>query len=92
MRTHHAGHRTFIGKRQGLIAQLRSTSEQLLRVRSAREKAEIAAAVKFGIGRPHTVYLYSIEALRGGADRRQNPGHGLLRAIRLFNLQNRAST
>jgi hypothetical protein len=63
MCTHHPGHRTLVGKGQGFIAEFCRTREQFFRMRGPGEKAEVAAAVKFGIGRQHTVYLYSISAL-----------------------------
>ena len=48
-RAHHAGHRTFIGDGQRLIAQVVGLLHQLLRMRGAALEAEVADAVQLGI-------------------------------------------
>ena len=49
MRTHHAGERTFIGNRQRRVTKCGGPRDQLLRMRCAAQKAEIAHAMQLGI-------------------------------------------
>ncbi len=49
VRTHDTGERTLIRDRQRRITQPRRTRHQFLGVRRTAQKAEIAAAVEFGV-------------------------------------------
>jgi hypothetical protein len=49
IRTHHAGHRAFIGDRERAVAELMSPSDQLARMRGPALEAEIREAVQFGV-------------------------------------------
>ena len=50
-----AGHGTFIGDRQGGVAEFRGAHDQFLRVRGTPQEGEMAQAVQFGIGhQPNT--------------------------------------
>ena len=51
VRAHHADDRAFLGDRDGRVAQLRRARDEFFRVRSADQKAEVRAAMQFGIGR-----------------------------------------
>lgn len=51
VRPHHAGDRTFVGDRDGRIAELRGPRHQFAGVRGAGQEAEVGAAMQFGIGR-----------------------------------------
>ena len=49
VRPHHTRQRTLVGEGQGRVAQRVGALHQLLRVRGAGEKAEIAAAMQLGV-------------------------------------------
>ena len=49
MRPHNAGDRTFVGNGQSAIAQRFSLLDQLLRMRSTAQKAEVRHAVQLGV-------------------------------------------
>ena len=51
VRSHHAGERALVGNRQGAVAQRSGPLDQLLGMRGAGQEAEVAAAVKLGVGR-----------------------------------------
>ena len=53
MRPHHARQRALVGQRQRGVPPRLRLRHQLLRVRRPGQKAEVAAAVEFGVGREH---------------------------------------
>ena len=46
---HHAGHRAFIGQRQGVVAELMGALHQFGRMRGAAQEAEVAEAMQLGV-------------------------------------------
>ena len=59
MRTHHAGHRAFVGEGEGGVAERRRAFDQFLRVRGAAQEREVRQAVQLGIGRQAVVAAFT---------------------------------
>uniref|UniRef100_UPI0036D2560F hypothetical protein n=1 Tax=Ideonella paludis TaxID=1233411 RepID=UPI0036D2560F len=58
MGPHHPTQAALVRQRQRGIAQALRARHQLLRVRGTRQKAEIAAAVEFGVGSGHEYCIF----------------------------------